>query len=628
MKQNKWLTLLLGCALVFGACNDDDDMDFGADGVIINAPATSDITSSSIQLEATWSASSNVKLAKRGFCYSKESNPDIYDATVVGTINGNSFTAKLEDLAVNTTYYIRAFVCLYPTGVVYSPEINVLTGEGTLDEQLAQYKAPTYADNYASIAGWNMRDQWNLANVHDPSVVLAEDGYYYMYQTDASYGNAHTAGGHFHARRSQDLVNWEYLGGTIQNLPEWVLPKLNEIRKEMGLNDYVQPDGQEFGYWAPCVRKVQNGLYRMYYSIVVPGYLDGEDSWSERAFIGMMENTDPANNDGWVDKGYVITNASDKGLDFHIMPTDWAKCYYKWNAIDPSYIITPEGAHWLIYGSWHSGIVALELDAATGMPKQSLGAPWAEGNAPSEYGQLIATRQAGNRWQASEGPEIVYRNGYYYLFMAYDALGVPYNTRVARAQTITGPYYGIDGTNVTEGGEMYPVVTHPYKFKNSDGWVGLSHCAIFSDDEDKWYYASQGRLPKSVDNAIMMGHIRSIRWTSDGWPVVMPERYGAVPEVSITEAELLGEWENIDLSYNYGVQKTSETITLNEDYKVSGGSFDGQTWIYDAVNQRLKIGNTELCLQREADWEATPRTHTLVYAGYDAVKTYWGKKSK
>ena len=46
--------------------------------------------------------------------------------------------------------------------------------------------------------------------------------------------------------------------------------------------------------------------------------------------------------------------------------------------------------------------------------------PWAEGNAPAEYGQLIATRQAGNRWQASEGPEIIYnpQTEYYYLFMA------------------------------------------------------------------------------------------------------------------------------------------------------------------------------------------------------------------
>lgn len=87
----------------------------------------------------------------------------------------------------------------------------------------------------------------------------------------------------------------------------------------MGLNE-VSPETTDFGYWAPCVRKVKNGLYRMYYSIVCPGTLDGANSWGERAFIGLLENSNPANNNGWEDKGYVITNASDKGLNFHIKP--------------------------------------------------------------------------------------------------------------------------------------------------------------------------------------------------------------------------------------------------------------------------------------------------------------------
>ena len=49
----------------------------------------------------------------------------------------------------------------------------------------------------------------------------------------------------------------------------------------------------------------------------------------------------------------------------------------------------------------------------------------------------------------------------------------------------------------------------------------------------------------------MTGHVRSIRWTKSGWPVVMPERYGAVPQVAIAEEELIGNWENIDLGYQY-----------------------------------------------------------------------------
>ena len=322
-------------------------------------------------------------------------------------------------------------------------------------------------------------------------------------------------------------------------------------------------------------------------------------------------------------------------MNFNVASNDWANCYYKWNAIDPSYLIDNDGKHYLIYGSWHSGIAALEVDTETGKPN-ALPLPFGNNEDIAAYGSLIATRKMGDRWQGSEGPEIVYNaaTGYYYLFMAYDALEVPYNTRVCRSKNIYGPYLGIDGTDLTHtGGDMLPVVTHPYKFNGSYGWVGISHCAVFDDGNGNWYYASQGRYPENVagnpySNALMMGHVRSIRWTESGWPVVMPERYGAVPQVAITEDELVGNWEHIDLSYSYGKQKESSTMTLAADHTITAGSWKGGTWSYNADKQILTANGVELCLQRETDWEASPRTHTIVYAGYTNSKTYWGKKSK
>lgn len=624
-----WMSLLL----VLAACSDGlDNIEYNSDsGITVAAPEVTETTGTSLTLTA--SATGNVgDIVRRGFCYSANAQtPTISDNVVDADEN---FSASISGLMGSTTYYVRAFV-YGNSRYTYSDPVEATTGAMSLDEQLANYVAPDYPDDYSSIADWTNRSQWNLSNVHDPTVVLADDGYYYMYQTDASYGNAHTAGGHFHGRRSKNLVDWEYLGGTMQTLPDWVIPKLNEIRTAMGLEE-VNPSVDDFGYWAPCVRKVSSGLYRMYYSIVCPGTLSGDGTWSERAFIGLMENSDPANNSGWVDKGYVITNASDKGLDFNVPANDWANCYYKWNAIDPSYIIDNDGRHYLVYGSWHSGIALVELDEATGKVKAELPNPWGTDSDIAAYGQLIATRQMNNRWQASEGPEIIYHDGYYYLFLAYDALAVPYNTRVARATNITGPYVGMDGTDITNvGGELYPVVTHPYKFNGSDGWVGISHCCVFDDGNGNWYFASQGRFPENVaginaSNALMMGHVRSIRWTEDGWPVVMPERYGAVPQVDITESELVGDWEHIDLSYSYGNQKTSSTMTLSADHTVSAGSWEGATWSYDSSNRVLTFDNgVELYLQRETDWEASPRTHTIVYAGYgDNYKTYWGKKVK
>ncbi|MDL2211031.1 glycoside hydrolase family 43 protein, partial [Bacteroides sp. OttesenSCG-928-M17] len=242
-------------------------------------------------------------------------------------------------------------------------------------------------------------------------------------------------------------------------------------------------------------------------------------------------------------------------------------------------------------------------------------------------------KRGNSRWQASEGPEIIYNpeTDYYYLFMAYDELSVAYNTRVARSKSITGPYLGIDGTDVTTGGNMLPVVTHPYKFANGYGWVGISHCAVFDDGAGNWYYASQGRFPENVggnaySNAIMMGHVRSIRWTTDGWPVVMPERYGAVPKVAITESEIAGSWEHIDMSYSFAKQKASTIMIFDADHTISEGPWKGGTWSFDEEKQILTANGVQLCLQREVDWEANPRTHTLVYGGYTTSKTYWAKK--
>ena len=494
-------------------------------------------------------------------------------------------------------------------------------------------------DDYTNIADWSNRFKWNLANVHDPSVVLADDGYYYMYQTDASYGNAHVgegqARGHFYCRRSKDLVNWEFMGPTMHGVPTWMKAKLNEIRKAMGLGASTTDfrNQNQFGYWAPCVRRISKDLYRMYYVVTLPGTINGAGTWSERCFIGLMETKNPADIDSWVDKGFVVTNYSDLELNYKVSATDYAHCYFKYNAIDPSLIINEKGEHWLIYGSWHSGFAAMQLDPSTGKPLHALGNPWGKENEAS-YGKFIYTRQLGNRWQASEAPEVVYHDGYYYLFIAYDELSVAYNTRVVRSKNIDGPYYDITGKDVTNhGGDAYPILTHPYKFGNHHGWVGISHCAVFNDGKGNWYYASQQRFPENYkgnanSNALMLGGVRSIIWTSDGWPLVLPERYAGITQKAITETELLGDWQHINLAYHYKKQDASVAMTLGSDHKVKSGWKAGKAWTFDASKNVLTIDNERFYLRRELDWEANPRKETIVYVGLskDGKTTYWGKK--
>lgn len=663
--MNKPIIILtsLFTAMAFFACTDGlDNIEYNSKGdVAIALPSASATTGTSLTLTATLDGNVG-NVVKRGFCYSlTNQTPTIKDNMVEADEN---FTATITGLKGNTEYFVRAFV-YGNSRYTYSETFTATTGAQTLEEQLASYEAPTYDDNYTAIAEWENNSKWNLANVHDPSVMLAEDGYYYMYQTDASYGNAHEGHGHFHCRRSKDLVNWEYLGATMEEAPAWAVEKLNEYRNEM-INaegkklDPIKAEDISYGYWAPVVRKVNNGLYRMYYSLVIDNYIktgkkntaeNFDNSWTERAFIGLMETSNPASNQ-WEDKGMVVCSASDQP---NTEANGWGRrgtgdwdAYFKFNAIDPTYTITPEGKHWLIYGSWHSGFAALEVNPSTGMPLTPLAKPWTvEGNSIDSFGKLVATRgNSTNRWQASEGPDVIYnpQTQKYYMFMAYGQLAVAYNTRVVRADRPEGPYVDMQGNSATAGKEMLPVLTAPYKFSNSNGWVGISHCGIFDDGQGNWYYTSQGRFPVDVpginaSNAIMMGHVRSILWTEDGWPIVMPERYGAVPKVAIAKEELEGNWELIQMkptaqnSTNDGnaTQYESKVITLGADGKVTSEAWgNDQTWSFDAAKNMITIGNNKIYIQREVDWEASPRVATIVGGGYqdNGATTNWMKKVK
>ena len=514
---------------------------------------------------------------------------------------------------------------------------------------------PAFSDDYRSIAGWSYKDQWNLANVHDPSIAYYK-GYYYMFNTDASFGNEHLKGAdhiHFPGKRSKDLVNWSYVPGPFsKNEPAWVYTRLNEIRKRMGLEGIGRSSLYDnCGYWAPVIRTVNVGgveKLRMYYCVVVnngikTGGTSFDGSWTERAFIGMAETTSPETGN-WTDYGFVTCSSSDKGKDGWARANegDW-DAYFYYNAIDPTYIVA-DGKHYLIHGSWHSGFALLELNPETGMPVKDLGDPWAD-NATAltaRFGTRIGARNT-SRWQGSEAPEIIYKDGYFYLFMAYDGLDVPYNTRVVRSDKIEGPYLDITGRNFTNArGDCYPIVTHPYKFSKGSGWVGISHCAVFQQDgTGDWFYASQGRFPAdaggNAPNAVMMGHVRRVVWCpsaadalDDLWPISLPERYAGLTKTAVKADEIAGKWEHINLKYDYGKQDTAANLELKADGTMTG-ALTG-TWSFDETRQFLTLSaggkSVTVVVAHEVDWEASPRVETLVYAGTEKSlnATWWGKK--
>ena len=147
------------------------------------------------------------------------------------------------------------------------------TGGGDNEDEQTAFSIPTYADDYSSISSWANRSQWNLANVHDPSVVYWTDGYYYMWGTDASYGNVHEGHGHFQGKRSKDLVDWEWVPGILgdSNVPSWILEKVNEFLADAGKDPVTS---LSLGCWAPCARKVTVDAVEVHDDFVVKNLVE------------------------------------------------------------------------------------------------------------------------------------------------------------------------------------------------------------------------------------------------------------------------------------------------------------------------------------------------------------------
>ena len=99
-----------------------------------------------------------------------------------------------------------------------------------------------------------------------------------------------------------------------------------------------------------------------------------------------------------------------------------------------------------------------------------------------------------------------------------------------------------------------------------------------------------------------------------------------MPKVDIKADEIAGTWEHIDLGYDYGKMKKSSTMTFAADGTITDGVWKGGNWSFDAKTNTLTANGVELKVQRECDWEASPRRHTIVYSGINGGKSYWGKK--
>ena len=246
---------------------------------------------------------------------------------------------------------------------------------------------------------------WGELNTHDPSIIRVDDRYY-VFSTDASYGDLHQSG--VQVRVSDDLITWEYLGAAFENYAE----ECAEAVAYAGLNTE-----KGHGFWAPDILRHGDG-YRLYFSASTFG--------SSRSCIALAEADRPEG--PYTYKGIVISSE--------------ANAVKNPNCIDPGITVAEDGRMYMVYGSFFGGIFIAELNPDTGF--------LLEAEEP--------VRIAGGQHASIEGPVIRYlpETGYYYLFVSYGSLSSDYNIRVARSESITGPYLdaaGNDMKNLAPGNE-------------------------------------------------------------------------------------------------------------------------------------------------------------------------------
>ncbi|SHE31454.1 arabinan endo-1,5-alpha-L-arabinosidase [Dysgonomonas macrotermitis] len=462
-----------------------------------------------------------------------------------------------------------------------------------------------WPDNYQDVAAMTDYKQWGTYNVHDPSIKKLGDTYY-AYSTDAIYGEDSAVikknslpFGYIQVRKSKDLVNWEFSGWAFSEIPDEAVKWVRSNSGGKGATNV----------WAPYITQYKD-KYRLYYSVSAFG--------RQTSYIGLAESDSPEG--PWEQKGCVVKTKTGDVM----------------NAIDPSIAEdAATGKQWMLYGSYFGGLHCMELNPETGLALTE-----------GDQGHLIARRFDGKR-NNIEAPEVMYNPQFkkWYLFVSYDPLVTTYNVRVGRSDSPEGPFTDFFGKDMREEEDNYPILTYPYRFENHTGWSGVAHCAVFDNQDGKYFMAHQGRL--APRNFMMDLHIREIFWTADGWPVVSPERYTDTPTQDVTEQDITGTWEiilvedvgNTELTLVDGqvlpenLQLTDKKRNISQTYdfkddKTVEGKLAG-SWKYSGQNSLdLKLDSIEtsgLHLFVGQDWEN--QKQTILFTGLDSKgRSVWGKK--
>ena len=395
-------------------------------------------------------------------------------------------------------------------------------------------------------------------SVHDPSIIKADDGYFYIY------------GSHMAAARSLDLISWEQISWNATDRNTLVENVAEEMKEAL---TWAKTDT----FWAPDVQQLSDGRYYYYYCTCV-----GNAPLSALGVAVSDRPEGPYRNLG------VFLKSGMPGYNAAALP----------NVIDPHTFFDRDGRLWMVYGSFSGGIFILEMNPGTGFPLEGQG-----------YGKKLL----GKNHSRIEGPYILYypQTDYYYLFLSFGGLGAQdgYNIRVARSKNPDGPYADALGQDMINcggrpGSFFLDADIEGYGVKLMGGWqfdplpgeerrysMGYrspGHNSAYHDpDSGKSFIIFHTRFSGLGESHAVRVH--QMYFNEGGWPVVSPHRYAGETQEAVKQQDQPGSYKVI--LHQRDINKdphTSHAVELHADGSVTG-TMTGSWTCEDGINMSITL---------------------------------------
>lgn len=340
----------------------------------------------------------------------------------------------------------------------------------------------------------------------DPSILHVDGDYYIATSTFEWFPGVCI-------HHSKDLVNWEIVGYALtddQNL------------------DMTGVD-MSCGVWAPNLT-YHNKLFYLVYTLVYTDRQRYKDTYN-----------------------YLVTATDIKG--------PWSKpVFLNCSGFDPSlfhdgekkYLVNMVIDHRVNHERF-AGVDVQEYDTKT---KQLIGKP--------------VRVSSGTSRHLTEGPNIVKKDGFYYLTLAEGGTLYDHCTTVLRSRSLWGPY---------EENRNNPILTSAGQ-KNCE-LQRAGHSQIMQGKDGQWYLAHLCSRP--IKNCSILGResaIQNIEWTDDGWFQLSANRTGK-PETTFSVPYETIQNRNLSERIDFHDGKIPFSyLSLRRSFKTNG---------IEIINGRLRI---------------------------------------